>query len=301
MSCNLGQQANKTARVRSLFSASLMAIIFCAFSAFGQNGRARMQVIPEIKHDISPSLRALESGLTNQASAAPRRVVPLLLPHPVTKTAAVQADTALQKIDLPLVSASPGLNFEGLGDGQLGFIVTAAPPDTNGVVGTTQYVQWVNSSFAVFDKATGAKLLGPTRGNAFWAGFGGGCQNNNDGDAIIQYDKMANRWVATQFSVSTTPFLQCIAVSTTSDATGSYRRYAFALPAFNDYPKMSVWPDGYYFTFNMFNASGTIFLGADVCAANRAAMLAGNAASMICFQQNSSVASLLPSDMDGTI
>lgn len=301
MSCNLGQHPNQTARVRSAISASLMAIIFCTLSVFGQNGQPRMQVIPEIKHDTSSSLRDLESNLTSQAIATPKLVIPLLSPHPVTTTAPAQADTVLQKVELPLVAATPGLNFEGLGDGQLGFVVTAAPPDTNGVVGTTQYVQWVNSSFAVFDKATGAKLLGPTPGNAFWAGFGGGCQNNNDGDPIIQYDKMANRWVATQFSVSTTPFLQCIAVSTTSDATGSYRRYAFALPAFNDYPKMGIWPDGYYFTFNMFNAAGTIFFGADACAANRTAMLAGNAASMICFQQNNSVASLLPSDTDGTI
>jgi len=299
MSCNLGQQPSKTARV--LISVSLIAIFFCALSAFGQNWQPRMQVIPEVKHDTSPTLRELEWSFTSQATAAPRRVVPLLLPHPVTTQANVQTDTALQKVDLPLVDATAGLNFEGLGDGQLGFVVTAAPPDTNGVAGTTQYVQCVNSSFAVFDKTTGAKLLGPLPGNAFWAGFGGGCQNNNDGDAIIQYDKIANRWVATQFSVSTTPFLQCVAVSTTSDATGGYRRYAFALPSFNDYPKMSVWPDGYYFTFNMFNAAGTIFLGADACAANRTAMLVGNAASMICFQQNSSVASLLPSDMDGTI
>jgi HYDIN/CFA65/VesB family protein len=301
MSCNLGQQPNKSARFQSLISASLMAIFFCAPSASGQNGQPRMQVIPEARHDTSPSLRALESSLTSQPIFSPKRVIPLLLPHPGTTAAAVQADIVLQKVDLPLVSATPGLNFEGLGRGQFGFVVNAAPPDANGAVGSTQYVQWVNSSFAVFDKATGAKLMGPTPGNAFWAGFGGGCQNNNDGDPIIQYDKMANRWVATQFSVSTTPFLQCIAVSTTSDATGSYHRYAFALPAFNDYPKMGIWPDGYYFSFNMFNAAGTTFFGADACAANRTAMLAGNAASMICFQQNSSIASLLPSDMDGTI
>jgi len=90
-------------------------------------------------------------------------------------------------------------------------------------------------------------------------------------------------------------------VSTTNDATGSYNRYAFTLPNFNDYPKLGIWPDGYYFSFNMFNAAGTIFFGADACAANRTAMLAGNAATMICFQQSSNVASVLPSDTDGTI
>ena len=138
MSCNLGQQPSKTARV--LISVSLIAIFFCALSAFGQNWQPRMQVIPEVKHDTSPTLRELEWSFTSQATAAPRRVVPLLLPHPVTTQANVQTDTALQKVDLPLVDATAGLNFEGLGDGQLGFVVTAAPPDTNGVAGTTQYV-----------------------------------------------------------------------------------------------------------------------------------------------------------------
>ncbi|MBZ5615767.1 MAG: choice-of-anchor D domain-containing protein [Acidobacteriia bacterium] len=301
MSCKLSQQSKWTALVCNLTSVCLVTVTLLTASVFAKDGRRGMQVIAEVKHDTSLPLRDLESSVASQATTAPRRVLPLLFPHPVTAAASVQADTALQNVDLPFVSASPGLNFEGLGQGQFGFIVNAAPPDTNGVVGATQYVQWVNSSFAVFDKATGAKLLGPTAGNAFWAGFGGGCQSNNDGDPVIQYDKMANRWVATQFSVSTTPFLQCVAVSTTNDATGGYNRYAFALPDFNDYPKLGIWLDGYYFSFNMFNAAGTTFLGAAACAANRTAMLAGNTATMVCFQQSSSVASLLPSDMDGTI
>ncbi len=272
------------------------AMLFCGFVL----AQEPMQVIKELKHDTSPPLRSLPAAVTNPA------LLPLQLARPVFKpgiqrAAPAQPDTALQTMHLPYVSANLGLNFDGLGQGQYGFAVTSAPPDTEGAVGATQYVQWVNTSFAVFDKTTGALLMGPTAGNALWSGFGGGCQTNNDGDPIVTYDQLANRWVFTQFSVSTTPFLQCIAVSTTNDATGSYNRYAFTLPNFNDYPKMGVWRDGYYFAFNMFNSSGTTFFGADACAANRAAMLAGTAATMICFQQSSSVDSLLPSDMDGSI
>src|SRR5207248_2600918 len=79
------------------------------------------------------------------------------------------------------------------------------------------------------------------------------------------------------FSVSTTPFLQCVAVSTSGDPTGSYFRYAFQYSNFPDYPKMGVWPDGYYETFNLFNAAGTAFLGPEICAYDRAKMLAGAA------------------------
>jgi len=159
-------------------------------------------------------------------------------------------------------------------------------------------VQWVNTSFAIFNKSSGALIAGPTAGNTLWSGFGGGCQTNNDGDPVVLYDKAAQRWIFSQFSVSTTPYLQCIAVSTTSDATGTYNRYSFQYGNFDDYPKMAVWSDGYYETFNMFN--GNTFVGADACAYNRTAMLAGSAATQVCFQQGSSVGGLLPSDIDGT-
>jgi len=191
-----------------------------------------------------------------------------------------------------------GLNFEGLGNGQYGFWVEYAPPDTNGAVGATQYVQWVNTYFAVFHKQSGALLAGPAPGNAVWSRFGGGCESNNDGDPIVLYDKLANRWVLSQFSVSSAPYLQCIAVSATPDATGTWYRYSFQYTYFDDYPKMGVWPDAYYETFNMFN--GNTYVGSDACAYNRAAMLNGQPATQVCFQQSSSVGSLLPADVDGT-
>ena len=79
-----------------------------------------------------------------------------------------------------------GLAFEGLGDSTLGFTVRGAPPDTNGAVGLTQYVQWVNESFAVFDKATGALLYGPADGNTLWNGFGGGSSSSERAVALAR-------------------------------------------------------------------------------------------------------------------
>src|SRR6202043_2232052 len=125
-----------------------------------------------------------------------------------------------------------------------------------------------------FQKIDGALIFRPSCGKSFVVRLRGGCQTNNDGDPIVLYDKLAQRWVFSQFSVTTTPYLQCIAVSTTSDATGTYNRYSFQYSNFDDYPKMSVWPDAYYETFNMF-AGGTTFVGADACAYDRAAMLNG--------------------------
>ncbi len=204
----------------------------------------------------------------------------------------------------PLAAATPGLGFDGVGNGFTGpqgaFTVRSAPPDTTGAVGRTQYVQWVNSNFAVFDKATGNAVYGPVAGNTLWSGFGGKCETQNDGDPIVQYDKAADRWVMTQFAVPAGgPFFECVAVSQTSDATGAYNRYAFQYSGFNDYPKLGVWPDAYYITFNMFTADLTAFTGTQVCAYDRAAMLAGRAATQQCVQLGTAFGGVLPADLDG--
>jgi len=284
-------------------SCVLAVVLGAALPASGQI----MSVRHDVHHDISPALRSLPK-LPRTHGAAPHeagRVLPIPLPAGLKPPG--QPDSVLQKKPPPghaalapsKLAPAATLNFPGLGNGQFGFTIGVAPPDTNGAVGATQYVQWVNASIAVFKKATGALVSGPTAANALWAGFGGGCQTNNAGDGVVVYDKLANRWVISQFSGETTPYLQCVAVSTSSDATGTYFRYSFQYNNFNDYPKMGVWPDAYYVTFNVFNLPST-FLGANACAYNRSAMLTGAAAAQVCFQQPASVGGLLPSDLDGT-
>src|SRR5438270_1444752 len=200
------------------------------------------------------------------------------------------------------------LSFEGIGQGFAGpggtFTVAAAPPDTNGDIGPNHYVQIVNTDFAVFNKS-GTAVFGPVPINTLWSGFGGGCQTNNDGDPVVVYDPIANRWVISQFSVTgangtSVPFLQCVAVSQTADPTSSYFRYSFPYTSFNDYPKMGVWPDGYYTTFNMFNAAGTQFQGSKVCAYDRAKMLTNATATQQCFNTSTAFGGLLPADLDGS-
>jgi hypothetical protein len=201
-------------------------------------------------------------------------------------------------------AAAPALNssFEGLGQGFTGpagtFVVNWAPPDTNGAVGPNHYVEVVNDHFAVFNRS-GTPVYGPVPTNTLWSGFGGGCQNNNDGDATVVYDRLADRWVFQQFSVSTTPYLECVAVSTSGSPTGSYYRYSFQYNNFPDYPKLGVWPDAYYVTLNQFQG-GASFAGPEMCAWDRAKMLAGQAATQQCFTLGTSHGSLLPADLDGS-
>ena len=254
------------------------------------------EISAAVYQDVSPELHTVNPN--SALASGPKHDRPLrVLPN--NGIAMNQPDGATQVAAGPLVATTNGLNFAGVGNGDYNFAPNAAPPDTNGAVGATQYVQWVNESFAVFDKATGALVYGPTLGNTLWTGFAGGhCSQNNDGDPIVQYDKAANRWVMTQFDVTGgPPYYQCVAVSTTPDAKGSYYRYAFSYTQFNDYPKVGVWPDGYYVSYNMF--SGNSFAGTKVCAFDRAAMLVGGSASQICFQLSTSYGGLLPSDLDG--
>ena len=56
----------------------------------------------------------------------------------------------------------------------------AYPPDTSGAVGTTQYVQMVNSAFSVYRKSDGVRLAGPKTLNSLYGS--GPCRNRNDGE-----------------------------------------------------------------------------------------------------------------------
>ena len=183
-----------------------------------------------------------------------------------------------------------------------------APPDTTGDVGPNHYVQWVNLRYAIYtltrdasNQITAFNIVPgfPKNGNVVWQGFGGRCQTDNDGDPIVQYDQLADRWILTQFAVSGTPYTQCVAVSTSPDPTGTYFRYSFSYnKSFNDYPKMGVWPDAYYITYNMFR-NGRTFTGNTVCAFERAQMLVGGTARQACVNTTAGH-SLEPADLEGT-
>jgi hypothetical protein len=197
----------------------------------------------------------------------------------------------------------PILNFDGIGFP--GVSCNCAPPDTVGEIGATQFVQMVNKGYQVFNKATGASVLGPVDIQTIWAGFGGVCENSGDGDPVVMYDQLADRWVITQFASATSNITdECIAVSKTGDATGAYYRYGFHLGEnFYDYPHFGVWPDGYYMAMNVFNASGTAYLGPQAFAFDRAAMLTGRPATFITpgITGGSTEETFLPADMDGHI
>jgi hypothetical protein len=221
-------------------------------------------------------------------------------PHKDAPDRVVQTSIAADEFtaaNMPTTEANfNGMQFPGVA-------CNCAPPDTNGEVGATQYVQSVNEGFQVFDKTTGATLLGPSGISTIWGGFGGVCEFNGSGDPVVMYDQFADRWIISQFAGVSVPTDECVAVSTTGDATGSYHRYDFHLGSnFFDYPHLSVWPDGYYMSMNVFNSSGTSFLGPQPFAFDRAKMLAGVPATFITpgITNGPSEETYLPADLDGS-
>ncbi len=244
-----------------------------------------------VRFDVSPPLRDIPPvPLTSQPGN-------LVEPEPPPSPMGPQdADPVLQTIvgppDIPGTSVSfTGFRSQG-----------ATPPDPVGAVGPNHYVAMANTRFAVYDKS-GTLLMGPSTIKTLWSGFGGNCETRNDGDPIILYDQLADRWLLTQFTTRS-PYYNCVALSTSGDPTGSYYRWAFTANGnFPDYPKYGMWPDAYYISTREFSGS---FVGVGTYAANRTEMLAGNPNPRVIsmFLPKSQGANigdgLLPTDLDGT-
>ncbi len=265
----------------------------------GNNQKPEITVGASVHNDTSEPLRdmkqlPLEFKPEREANENPS----VGHSHKDSADPVVQRFSFLNDLAAPNMPAAV-LNFDGIPFP--GVSCNCAPPDTNGEVGATQYVQIVNEGYQIFDKS-GASVLGPSGIATVWSGFGGVCETSGHGDPVVLYDQIADRWIITQFAGSSIPTDECIAVSTSSDATGSYNRYAFHLGSnFFDYPHLSVWPDAYYMSMNVFNSSGTAFLGPQPFAFDREKMLLGQPANFITtgITGGSLEETYLPADLDG--
>ncbi len=268
--------------------------------AASQADEHRPVIVTPDKHDTSPELRELPVIAPRAGEREPHPPFRVRTP----RGPAARATDPVAQTTLPQSIPATAVNFEGVNnvDGVL-------PPDTNGDIGPNHYVQWVNLSFAIYDRA-GNTLYGPADGVTIWQGFGGPCEARNDGDPIVLYDHLADRWLFSQFALPnypSGPYYQCLAVSTTGNPRGSYYRYQYSFSKLNDYPKFGVWSDGYYMSINQFSYSGFPFgtwswAGAGVAAFDRTKILTGQAANMVYFDlygRDPNLGGMLPSELDG--
>ena len=278
----------------TLLLASMIIIV-----SFGQESREPDMVIKAEFFDKSPALRDMTPVLTGpkdrswKDGVVDNKSIKEEFKQRTANSPANGPDAALQTVYPENGIRGPEIGIEGIGN-----VNGVFPPDTDGDVGPDHYFQMINLSFAIWDKQ-GNKLYGPVNNSTLWDGFVGPWTGTNDGDPIVLYDEEADRWLATQFAVNTGNGVnyQLLAVSATSDPLGEYYRYAFAMVAFNDYPKFGIWNDAYYATWNMFGS----YTRAAVGAYERDLMLVGDPnARMVFYNQSASKFAMMPADFDGT-
>ena len=195
---------------------------------------------------------------------------------------AVNAPTRIPGPSAPApapIASFNGLDFAAWGAGH--------PPDTNGDVGPTYYIQSINASVGIYSKTGGPPVAAFTFNTLMSQGsFGNLCDTNNFGDPVVLYDSFEDRWVLTDFAFTldisnniNAPSFQCFAVSKTGDpVAGGWYFYSLQLTdGLNDYAKFGIWPDGIYMSANMFSFdAGSAYQGPRVWAFNKAQMYAGS-------------------------
>src|SRR5258708_3412604 len=193
---------------------------------------------------------------------------PILAPGTQTPTSS-QGSVPTQPVPSGPAPA-PTSSFDGLDFATWG---AGHPPDTNGDVGPTYYIQTINTSVGIYQKSDGTRVAAFTFNTLMSQGnFGNLCDTNNFGDPVVLYDSFEDRWVITDFAFTldgsnnvVAPTFQCFAVSKSGDpVAGGWNFYSIQINnALGDYPKFGVWTDGIYMSANLFTAgAGSSFVNA---------------------------------------
>ena len=161
-------------------------LLFLPLGIFAQNNPERA-VAREGRHDISPALSEVSVTAYTPGIKA------------VRNGTAIEQKSFGSRPPAQLVES-----FDGLGVGFVGPQGTASlrnPSDNSLAVGPDHIVQTVNSVMAIYTKkgrryvTTGRVLYGPVPTNNVFRGFGGACEKINNGDAVVRYDQLADRWL----------------------------------------------------------------------------------------------------------
>ncbi len=190
----------------------------------------------------------------------------LLAPFPITAGTTSSGGSSGVSALLPPLPPMLTTNFIGPRQGDTG--ANSVPPDTHGSVGINHFVAIVNTNLSVYVKSTGQRVVNTSLSSFFGAGAGGA------GDPRAVFDPISQRFILICSDFTTKLFL---AVSTTSDPTGSWFKTNFVASAgtdagrFPDYPTLGVDANGIYSGNFMVGGSGSM----TIFAINKAPLIAG--------------------------
>jgi len=297
-------------RLTALFSSFVFGVLLVSFLASSAQAQVEqidenLRVINATKHDVSEPLRNVDVSALAPMRKGEEENYEVPNEPPMSREARQQpegfVDPALQRNEGNFNAPAVLQNFDGLGNGDnanvVGFRID--PPDPVMEVGDDFIFEMTNLVTAVYDKQ-GNLVFGPVPNNAFWEGFGGTCENNNAGDGIVVYDQAEDRWVVSQFAnPGASNASECVAISQTSDPSGSYYRYEFETPG-NDYPKLGVGTEAYYLSWRDFAGGGGAMSAGAV---DKDALLQGDDASIIAFtpSESGNFGTRPPADIDGEL
>lgn len=260
----------RTLAAAGLFAITIVGTAFAVHDragpapAGGAAGARGLTVHQPSAMDVSPPLADLAGAVLRGVAASGRSEI---LPARAPLAAARRADGAAVEQTSPGTRPPAVLleSFDGQGYGQVGPHGSGAgnnPSDNSLAVGPNHVVETVNTRLAVYTKKgelydrSGELLFGPIGTNVLFSGFGGECEARPNGDAVVRYDQLAERWfyVMPLFRRAATvppgdtiaPYGMCYALSTGPNPLGPYYRYYFVRELFPDYPRPAIWPDGYY-------------------------------------------------------
>jgi uncharacterized repeat protein (TIGR01451 family) len=235
----------------------------------------------------------------------PEREDPEVVPTPLPGALPSPAAPTETESSAPAPSAAAsflGLDFTNWGSGH--------PPDPDGDVGPTYYIQAVNTSIGIFRKSDSTRVAAFTFDTLMSQGnFGNLCDTDNFGDPVVLYDSFEDRWVISDYAfkldgsgnvINPPGVYQCFAVSKTGDpVAGGWSFYSLhTTDALADYPKLGIWPDGIYMSANLFGlAADGSFLNPRVWVLNKAQMYAGSpTVQVVSFDAPSTEFTLLPAN-----
>lgn len=291
----------------SIAAAVLLIITPVMVQAQSDVGKAKVRI-----HAKNKPLVSLQAAAERSMGSTPKPASPREIPNRSTDAPGIPSngndESGTSSAPDPILQSAAGQQPTSIGSGFFGASnddnatvngYRVAPPDTDGEVGRSYFVQMINSLTTVFDK-NGVIVTGPAASNIYWAGIGGNCEPYNQGDPIVLFDENADRWLVSQFAFpsDTSTYSQCVAVSQTSDPTGGWNRYEYSFVGigFNDYPKFGIVSDSITMMANLFDPG---FTGTFLGVMDKTAMYNGDPATLLGTNIGGTEFGFVAGDLDG--